>query len=361
MRVGTTRAVGVLLGVWGLAVALGVASPAAAQRLDVGGFVSLRGSTEAEGPLAGEEAAARVQLGVDWFPTAILSIHAGLQARSDEGGSRDGAVGVTEAYADASFVAGSSRFRLRAGAFFLPTSFENVDPLWQSPYAVSSSALNTWIGEELRPVGLDVSYAVGGLRLGATAYRGNETLGALPPARGWRIGDRWTLLGEKLPVDGSVYTSLTAENDGRLGWAARAGWGGDRWEAQITHLDNRSDGLLYGDLFNWNTELDLIGVGFYPGQWTLLAEAGWGPTFLVVDGQRFTSNVGAGYLLASRKLGKHRVTLRVDAWDDGARREEAATLAYLVSLGGRLSAGGEVTSTGDVTRATLELRLSFGR
>ena len=40
---------------------------------------------------------------------------------------------------------------------FLPTSRENVDPLWQSPYTLTLSSLNTWIGEEVRLAGLDVA------------------------------------------------------------------------------------------------------------------------------------------------------------------------------------------------------------
>jgi len=342
-----------------LLVALTV--PAAAQRLDFSGFATLAAGNETEVPVEQEEAVARIQVGVDWWPTAILSFHLNLQARTDDLESRDGTAGLVEAYAEADFVGGGSRVRVKGGAFFLPTSLENVDALWENPYAISSSALNTWFGEELRPVGVDVTYFLGRGRLGGTVYRGNETLGALPPVRGWQIGDRWTLLGEELPVDAVVFTSLTAENDDRLGWSARAGWSADTWEAQVARFDNRSDGLLYGDLFNWNTRFDLLGLGWYPGAWTIAAEAGWGPTYLVVEGQRFVSNVAAGYLLVSRRIDEHRATLRLDAWDDGEGSDEALTIAYLARVAGGLRIGGEISSTFDETRVTVQLRRAFSR
>jgi hypothetical protein len=47
--------------------------------------------------------------------------------------------------------------RVRGGLSFLPTSRENVDPLWQSPDTLTLSALTTWVGEELRPAGLDLA------------------------------------------------------------------------------------------------------------------------------------------------------------------------------------------------------------
>ena len=50
-------------------------------------------------------------------------------------------------------------------------SRENVDALWENAYAVSSSALNSWFGEELRPIGFDVSW----VRAGATGYFDRKT------------------------------------------------------------------------------------------------------------------------------------------------------------------------------------------
>ena len=72
-----------------------------------------------------------------------------------------------EAYVEAHLPARGSRLKLRAGAFFLATSRENVDALWENAYAISSSALNSWFGEELRPIGLDASWMRGRALIGS--------------------------------------------------------------------------------------------------------------------------------------------------------------------------------------------------
>ncbi|RYZ64437.1 MAG: hypothetical protein EOP08_08995, partial [Proteobacteria bacterium] len=50
---------------------------------------------------------------------------------------------------------GPWKSELRAGAFYAPISLENRMRGWRSPYLLSSSAINTWVGEELRTIGLE--------------------------------------------------------------------------------------------------------------------------------------------------------------------------------------------------------------
>jgi hypothetical protein len=338
----------------------GVCGSALAQdQLRLSGFATLRGSTPADGPLDQDDAVGRLQLGLDWTSTSFFSFHVHALARTDERGSQRGVIGVPEAFLEANVHWERSRLRFRGGATFLPTSLENVDALWENPYAISSSALNTWLGEELRPVGLDASYFRGALMAGATLFRGNDTLGALPPVRGWALHDRWTLLGEKAPVDDEVFTSVSAETDARLGWSARAGWLGERFTGQYTYFDNRSDGLRYGDLYNWNTRFHIVGIGYALGDWTFASEGGWGPTYLVVRGRRFVSDIRAIYLLVSRRLPRGRASVRVDSFYDGENDDAALTLAYLFMPRGRLGAGIEFASTGGENRLTLQLRYGF--
>lgn len=42
---------------------------------------------------------------------------------------------------------------LRGGVFFPPVSLENPGPAWTTVYTITQSALNSWIGEEVRPTG----------------------------------------------------------------------------------------------------------------------------------------------------------------------------------------------------------------
>ena len=52
---------------------------------------------------------------------------------------------------------GGYRFRLKAGAFYAPISLENRSAGWESPYTLSYSAINTWLGQELRTIGAKAS------------------------------------------------------------------------------------------------------------------------------------------------------------------------------------------------------------
>ena len=46
------------------------------------------------------------------------------------------------------------RSNLKIGAFYPPISLEHRASGWSNPYTISSSALNTWVGEELRTIGV---------------------------------------------------------------------------------------------------------------------------------------------------------------------------------------------------------------
>lgn len=319
----------------------------------VSGFALLRAASEAE-PLS-----AQVQLGIDWRPSMTLGAHVHLLARDDQDGSRRGRVGVVEAWLDQNVARGEHRFRFMEGAFFLPGSRENVDALWESPYTISSSALNSWLGEEFRPVGIDASYTLRRRwRVGATAYTGNDTFGALPAVRGWRLHDRWTLLGEHVPVDEEYYTSVSAETDKRIGWAARGRWNSDRASLQVMRIDNRSDALEYGELLNWLTRFDIVSADLTLGDWTFISESGHGFTDVIVHGERFRTDIATTYVLVSRRLASGRASLRAELFDVDARREHALTAAYLWSPG-KVRVGGEAVVAGNDRRLTLELRYYF--
>jgi hypothetical protein len=341
----------------------GLAFPSCLQGEDAlqwSGFVVVRGATEAAVPLDADRLSTQAQLGIDWSSSPTLLAHLHLLARTDDGDARRGHAGTPEAYLEGLLRPGANRIRLRAGAFFLPTSRENVDALWENPYAVSSSALNTWFGEELRPLGLDVSWTRGGAMLGATVFRGNDTFGALPLDPGWELDDRWTLLGEKVR-SGDVYSSASAETDGRLGWSARAGWRSPRFSVLLTHVDNRSDGLRHGDLYNWNTQQNVAGFDCSTDDWTVAGETGWGPTMLFYPGGQFQAHLRASYLLLSRRLPRGRATARIEAFDNGTSRKQALTLAGFWTLVPKLTLGAELAAAAGQKRALGELRYRFSR
>jgi len=346
---------------------IAVAAPAAADSaipIQWNGFALLRPQTSGDAPLPAESLSAQIQLGVDWRPFAGFGTHLHLLARNEGDESRRSHVGVVEAYAEKNLSVRTGNVRILAGAFFLPTSRENVDSLWETPYTLTPSALNTWLGEELRPIGADVSYRHrllrGTITGGATAFAGNDTFGELLIGRGWALDDRWSLLGEHLESRPAHYTSVSAENDHRIGWSARAKWNDDAGAIQFTRIDNRSDALRYGELFGWATRFNIVGGDYAWRDWTAAAEAGWGSTAIVTARGRFSSDIGAAYVLVSRLVDKKfRVTLRADEYEVANDRQHAWTAAVLWEALPHLRAGIEGIRAEDETRAAIELRYRF--
>ena len=334
----------------------------AADSIQLSGFALLRGtSAPSSVPLGGDSVSGQAQIGIDWRPSVVFGAHLHLLARSDDGDSRRGHAGVVEAFLHQSLTHGASRWRFMEGAFFLPTSRENVDELWETPYTITSSALNSWLGEEFRPIGVDASYSTHGITGGATLFRGNDTFGALPAARGWDLSDRWALLGEHLRVDPNYFTSVSAETDQRLGWSARARWNNDHSTLQLTHIDNRSDAIEHGNLLNWETRFDIAGGDYTLGDWTAAAESGWGTTTVIFFGTAYPTYIRANYALVSRRLGSGRATLRAESYAGGPIHQHAVTAAYFWSPLPKLRAGVEGTRAGAENRVMVELRYRFAR
>lgn len=264
------------------------------------------------------------QFGADWRPTSWLTAHAQILGRAEPSGSRGKRAGVVEAFVD---LHGDS-WRVRAGQFFLGTSRENTDPLWTSHYAQTFSALNTWIGEEVRPVGVDVQWSPSFYgSIGATAFRNNDTMGALLAWRGWAVGNRLSVYDEVLPLpplttlrtrfsdqrsDGTV--PFERDLDGRTGFAVRGRVQlPERASLQIAHIDNEGDRREYRGEYAWRTRFDVISAeAGTSSPLTVLAEYGWGKTGMGVSPVLVDADFNAGYLLASYKQGPNRYSFRFD-------------------------------------------------
>jgi hypothetical protein len=341
----------------------------AAESLQWNGFALLRPQTPSTGvPLDDDSFSAQVQVGLDWRPSVAYGAHVHLLARNEADGSRRGRVGIVEAYLEENLRRGSDRIHLMEGAFFLPTSRENVDSLWESPYTITSSALNSWLGEELRPIGVDASWthrlaragALTGSAVtgGATVFTGNDTFGALPIDRGWALRDHWAVLGEHLPVNATFFTSVSAENDHRLGWSARARWNNDHANVQFTRIDNRSDALRYGELFNWATRFNIASADYTRGGWTAIGETGWGST-AIQGRRRFSAGIRTSYLLLSRRISTFRVSIRGDQYEVSTRHGHAVTAAVFWESRAPLRVGVEGIAADGEKRLAVEARYRF--
>ena len=98
---------------------------------------------------------------------------------------------------------GALGWSVKAGAFFPTISLENDDLGWTSPYTLTSSAINSWIGEELRTIGGEGTLryrteSIGTVSLIASLNCCNDPAGILMADRGWAMDDRPTGLFERV-------------------------------------------------------------------------------------------------------------------------------------------------------------------
>lgn len=340
-----------------LPVCLGLvlAGPALAQHsFDTTGFLALRGGW-VEGPSAWIEggfgrfqvgaegpgnstgwARGEGQLGIQWEHGASWTGHLHLMGRAEDSDARGRQLGFTEAWVQHQTAVGQrSELFTRAGLFFYPSSMENSDPLWGSPYTLSYSAINSWIGEEFRPLGIDLRWRHFArsdhiYSVAATVFGGNDTMGTLLAWRGWTLHDRLSVFDEPLPLPpvfslepDEVFgaqrpftsTAFGSDLDGRPGWALRARISKARdYQAQLAWVDNRGDRGLHGDEYAWHTRFWLAGASWQASpQIELLGELTSGTTTMNYPGMPWVdADFDAAYLMASTQTGHGRWSLRYD-------------------------------------------------
>ncbi|HEV8657817.1 MAG TPA: hypothetical protein VGS96_04235 [Thermoanaerobaculia bacterium] len=291
------------------------------------------------------------QLGFDWTPARWFLVHADGVARRLPSGSVGKDIGIVQAYADLF----SEHLRLRAGSFWLPTSRENVDPLWTSRYTITFSALNTWIGQEVRPLGADLQFSPNFyFNVGATAFRGNDTMGTVLSDRGWVFGNRLSVYDETiaLPPTDEITKPIGRDLDSRNGYSERIRISlPERAMLQFTHIDNRAEIRPAREPeVPWLTKFNIVGgeVGT-TSPTTLAAEWMSGDTTLAFPGGTFTLDFDTAYVLASHKKGHSRWTARVERFstrshrrsaDDSSREHgHAFTVAWLREASDHVRAG----------------------
>jgi hypothetical protein len=255
------------------------------------------------------------QLGFDWTPMSWFLVHADGVARRQQSGHVAGKrIGLIQAYADAY----NDHFRLRAGEFWLPTSRENTDPLWTSKYTITYSALNSWMAQEVRPIGADLQWSPSFyVTVGATAFRGNDTMGTLLSSRGWTFGNYLAAYGENLPTPEPALTRPFGEDlDSKNGYAERIRVSlPERAMIQITHIDNRATiaHTLVKGQEPWLTRFNIVGaeVGSTAST-TVAGEWMRGSTEVGFPGGTFTMNFDTAYILGSHKFGHERISGRIE-------------------------------------------------
>jgi len=275
---------------------------------------------------------------------------------------------LTQLYAEfRPFPHGLWRSRVRAGAFYAPLSFENRLVCWRSPYTLSFSAIDTWIGEELRTIGTEYDLDWLGRQAGhrwqfgvtASVYGFNDVAGVLLAMRGWALHDRQTTLFGRIGREGNRPVGGIREFygnfDGRPGYYV----GGNAEYAsalqlRVLHYDNLADPAAFSHAlhaFAWRTIFDAASVSWTPSaSWTLIPQ--WIEGSTCAGSLPYCWQFGAADLLASWQHGAERVSARYDDFQVHARqpvpvifarrnRGHAWTIAFQHDFNAHLSVAAE--------------------
>jgi len=141
----------------------------------------------------------------------------------------------------------ANRYQVKAGMFYPPISLEHTDLAWATPYSITPSAINSWIGEEVKTTGVEVSMehrmALQTLTFTAAGFVANDPTASLLAWRGWAMHDVKVTADGRFPLapipaispTGNLFTLQAPwvepqrEIDDRAGYYAGVGWDYDGW------------------------------------------------------------------------------------------------------------------------------------
>lgn len=295
-----------------------------------------------------------------WQPRFSWSLSATVVG-SLQGGERTEA-GLEQAFVSFKPMRGEwLRISARAGLMWPSVSLEHEGADWHVRDTITPSAINSWIGEEVRPLAAEVtaSTTAGEHKLSATAgiFAANDTAGALLTFRGWALHDRTTLafrrqplppLPEPIEYDQPRFTHPLL--DVEPGFAHRPGYYAKLvWQPpvpvriELFRYDNRADPEAVNDdlEWGWRTQFNHVGIAADLGgrtEFKLQALTGRTRMGMTEDNGIWVDNrFRAAFALVSHSFTKGGVAVRIDAFDsrhhgslvDGESNETgwAATLA----------------------------------
>jgi len=218
---------------------------------------------------------------------------------------------------------------VKAGAFFPPISLENEEIGWTSFWTLTPSAINSWLGDEIRVIGAEGTLQwrrnSGTVTLIGAIFAWNENAGELISQRGWSLDDRVTGLYEKVrEPDASVIlsggtpperTHLFKQFDSNPGWYLDLSWEPeDIGGFEVMRYDNNADpSATRGDDVAWHTSFWDLGFRTQIGKLTLLSQALDGATMIQPSpASRLDTNFRSAYALLGLDLDSWWLAARVE-------------------------------------------------
>ena len=251
---------------------------------------------------------------------------------------QNGLVDVVEAYVRYQPAPSSAlRYKFKAGLFFPHISRENIAAAWTSPFTITPSAINSWVGEEIRALGLEgtATYRMEESTLSFTAaiFGFNDPAGTLLAYRGWGLGDAKVGAFGQLPLPPlpsigldsdflkqPLWVGPVQEIDNRPGFYGALDWKyADILKLGVFYYDNRGDPTVIGGdgQYAWHTKFwNFYAEGEIPGGIQLISQYMRGSTVMggfAANGLRYVDvDYSAGFILATKTFGRYRATVRAD-------------------------------------------------
>lgn len=253
----------------------------------------------------------------------------------------------------------------RLGTFFPTISLEHDDLFWSTIDTITPSAINSWITEEVRLNGLELTVrrrtSLGLFAVAGAVFGANDTAGALLAFRGWAIHDLKSAVtsevtlpsptpGRRLDVPSQAgFTRPTGELDDRVGYFGNLEWQSGPTLVALSHYDNAGSRVAVDDgQYAWETRFTQIAIRVQtPGEITLTAQAMVGQTQMgpsipqvLYDADFSSAFVTAGQAIGPGHLAVRAETFRVrdNSFRDGDDQDEqgwAATAGWVQDLGPR--------------------------
>jgi hypothetical protein len=276
----------------------------------------------------------------------ILSWENGLSAHlvaNAYNNNNDFKLGITEGYIKYSSLPNASgyRWQTKLGIFYPKISLENNAYAWASKNTLNSSSLNTWIGEEVRVLGNEVTLTRLGrinnnsfdLSFSLSAFVNNDPSGSLLSWHGWTISNRQTLYSEKLPLPYfrarmkgyDLYEQASSsdpflEVDDRIGGHIRAEVKFHKKGAISAgyYNNNGKPYIVDNGQYGWKTRFTHIEIKWLlPKSIVLTSQILQGDTLMQNSEQADVVNndYTNAYIALSKRIKAHRITSRIEAFN----------------------------------------------
>tara|TARA_Y200000002_G_scaffold337401_1_gene306128 strand:+ start:1037 stop:2260 length:1224 start_codon:yes stop_codon:yes gene_type:complete len=276
--------------------------------------------------------------------------------------------------------AASIKPEVKLGAFYPAISAENTDFGWLSPHFLTNSAINSWIGEELRIGGIEFSFRQNGRQVRsnwswkvlASLFKGNDSTGTLISWRGFALHDRQSLYNDRLnflPIPGVIdedrldapaWTEPFREIDNRFGYYFGAHVAYKRSaEMRYYYYDNNADANAVDPdrIYAWHTRFHSLTLRYmYNPIFTVFSQLLVGDTLMgesIVDNDFNSGFVAAVYSMTPYTLAARADWYQVNDDDNYALDPNGSSgRAFTISAGRNISEHFSLTAEWQINSGT---------